>query len=112
MYVSIDMDKPRQLRYDFNAIADIEERAGLGIMAMFNEQVVGFNTIRLLVWGGIKWAERGFTTEQAGKSIMAYLEKGNSLETLTNKIMLALQKSGVAEFKIEDETGNMIAETE
>jgi hypothetical protein len=115
MYVEIDLDgKSRKLRYDFNALADIEERAGLGIGAIFSEQRVGFHSIRLLVWGGLKWQDRGLTLERAGKMVGDYLQNGGTFEGLMDKVRQALQKSGMADFKeVEEEgdEGNAEAET-
>ena len=63
MYVNVELDgKPRRLRYQYNDIADVEEKAGLGIAAIFNEDRIGFHSIRLLIWGGLKWADHGLTS--------------------------------------------------
>ena len=67
MYVNVELDdKPRRLRYQYNDIADVEEKAGLGIAAIFNEDRIGFHSIRLLIWGGLKWADHGLTIHRAG----------------------------------------------
>jgi len=102
--------KSRKLRYDFNAIADIEKAAGLGIGAMFDENRTGFNSIRLLVWGGLKWQERGLTVERTGQLVGDYLKDGGSLEELMGKVTDALRQSGVIGFQ-EVEEGNPKAET-
>ena len=112
MYVMIELDKERQLRYDFNAIADVEERAGLGIVAMFNEDRVGFHSIRLLLWGGLKWKDRGLTVDRAGTMINTYLQNGGTIEVLMEKIREALQKSGIISYQeVDEEEGNVTAET-
>ena len=46
--------KTKKLRYDFNAIADVEESAGMGIAKIFSADMVGLHTIRLLIWAGLK----------------------------------------------------------
>jgi|LSQX01.3.fsa_nt_gb hypothetical protein len=103
--------KSRKLRYDFNAIADIEEQAGLGIGAMFNETRVGFNSIRLLVWGGLKWQERGLTVERAGRFVGDFIRDGGTLEELMAKVHTALKQGGLVSFVELDDEGNMKAET-
>jgi len=106
--------KSRKLRYDFNAIADIEQKAGLGIGAMFDENRTGFNSIRLLIWGGLKWQERGLTIERAGQFVGNYIRDGGSLEELMEKVHAALERGGLVKFKAvgtEDDGGNMKAET-
>jgi hypothetical protein len=102
--------KSRRLRYDFNAIADIEQKAGLGIGALFDENRAGLNSLRLLIWGGLKWQERGLTVEQAGQIVGDYLKDGGSLEELMGKVTDALRQSGVIGFQ-EVEEGNPKAET-
>src|SRR5690554_3833088 len=105
--------KEWRLRYDFNAIADAEEKVGLGIGAMFSDDRAGLSSIRLLVWAGPKWRERGLTIERAGSMIEEYMVEGGSLEVLMEKVRIAMQQSGLLQFKkVEAEEGNPIAETE
>jgi hypothetical protein len=103
--------KSRKLRYDFNAIADIEQKAGLGIGAMFDETRVGLNSVRLLVWGGLKWQERGLTIERAGQFLQDYIRDGGTIEDIMNGIHKALEQSGLIRFAEVDE-GNPEAETD
>lgn len=98
MYVEIDLDIPRKMRYAYNDIADVEERAGMGIGAMFNEQRTGFHTIRLLIWGGLKWKEKGMTPHMAGDIIQEYLKNGGTFEEMMQKVREALEKSGIVKF--------------
>ena len=87
--------KTKRLKYDFNAIADVEEKSGMGMAKLFSEDMVGFNTIRLLVWAGLRHEERGITTDRAGMIIKDMMESGYTLETIMELIMEALMKSGV-----------------
>ena len=87
--------KTKRLKYDFNAIADVEEKSGMGMAKLFSEDMVGFNTIRLLVWAGLRHEERGITTDRAGMIIKDMMESGYTLETIMELIMEALTKSGV-----------------
>ena len=104
--------KSRRLRYDFNAIADIELKAGLGIGALFDENRAGLNSLRLLIWGGLKWQERGLTVEQAGQIVGDYLSSGGTIEELIPKVQRALQLSGVINIpEADEEEGNLTAET-
>ena len=83
------------LRYDFNAIADIEERAGQGVGSLFAEEKMGLNTIRLLVWGGMRHIKKGWSVEAAGLEIQTYLLQGGTIQELTEKIAAAVEKSGL-----------------
>lgn len=85
------------LKYDFNAIADLEERAGQGVGSLFSEGRLGFNTIRLLVWAGCKGQNKSLTLEQAGQAVQDYVSGGGSMDTLANSIIDAIQKSGLFE---------------
>lgn len=93
--VDIELDKPRKLRYDFNAVADLEDKGGLGIGAMFTEERIGFSSIRLLLWAGLKWQDKGLTLDRVGNMIQAYIEIGNDLSDLMTKITEALALSGI-----------------
>jgi len=43
-------EKDYWIKYDFNAICDIEEVAGKPVQAIYNEQSMGFNAIRMLIY--------------------------------------------------------------
>jgi hypothetical protein len=48
-YVEVELDgKMKLVKFDFNAVSEVEEYFGKGIMAIFKEDQVGFNTIRIL----------------------------------------------------------------
>ena len=95
-YVEIELDgKTRKLRYDFNAIADVEEKAGAGITRLFGEDMVGLHVLRLLIWGGLKWNDRGLTIARVGDMLQKYLESGGELPVLSEVIQKALMVSGV-----------------
>ena len=85
----------KKLRFDVNAVSDIEEYFGKGIGVIFSEEQVGFRTIRAFFWAGLKWRDRGLTIERAGKFVQALIDQGESIETMMKPIMKALQMSGV-----------------
>jgi hypothetical protein len=43
------------LKYDFNAISELEEYYQKGIHAIVTEESVGFNTVRSILWAGLLW---------------------------------------------------------
>ena len=94
-YEEIYLDKARKLRFDFNAIADLEQKAGVGIGALLSEEKVGFNTLRLLLWSGLKWEDRKLTSEQAGDLMQDFVENGGDLTYISVLITKALEKSGM-----------------
>ena len=87
--------KNKRLRYDFNAVADIEEKSGKGLGSLFNEQNIGLYSMRLLLWGGLKWEDPGLTIQRTGQMIQQFIEDGNDLEDLTPYIEEAINKSGL-----------------
>jgi hypothetical protein len=116
VYVEIDLGKPRKLRYDFNAIADIEARAGVSIGVLCAPERSGYHTTRLLLWGGLRWYDKGITLERAGSMIGAYLLSGGDLADVMEKVLDALVKSGFVKIESvdgddEDDEGNLEAET-
>ncbi len=104
-YVNIELDKPRRIRFDTNALCDAEEALGVGIGAMLNQQV-GFRVIRALLWAGLKWEDRGLTLERTGTLIQKYLENGGDLGALGETLTRALMVSGL----FESSEGNSKAE--
>ena len=94
-YEEIYLDKARKLRFDFNAIADLEQKAGVGIGALLSEEKIGFNTLRLLLWAALKWEDRKLTSEQAGDLMQDFVENGGDLTYISVLITKALEKSGM-----------------
>jgi len=69
-------DTSYTLKYDYNAICDIEEKAGKPIQILFNEEMIGLYTVRVLLWGGLKWRNQGLTIQQVGLLIKKVIDSG------------------------------------
>jgi len=111
-YVEIEIGgKMRKLRYEFNCVADLEQMAGAGLGTLLSGERMGYATIRLLVWGGLKWQDKGLTIERTGAMLQKYMESGGNLATLADAINNALVAGGVLG-KTETNEGNEQAETE
>jgi len=89
-YVEIELDKPRRLRFDVNAIADLEEKLGISFGHLLHPSRAGFSSYRGLVWAGLKWEDRGLTLERAGNMLQQYFANGGTEEQLTEWIDKAL----------------------
>ena len=98
--------KTHRLKYDFNAIADIEEKSGQGMSKIFSTDMMGLHTIRLLVWAGLKHEDPGITTQRAGMIIRDLMNEGSDLEVVMELIADALSKSGVFPKDTFSETEN------
>ena len=77
-------DKQYTLKYDYNALCDIEEMSGQNLQSLFSDGKVGLNTIRLLLWGGLKWKMNGITKQQVG-FIMNTLQEEDRLNEVVQK---------------------------
>ena len=93
--ITIELDRPRRLRYDFNALADLEDKAGVGMGSLVSGSRMGFNTIRLLLWAGLKWEDKSLTVAGVGDILQGYLEGNGSLETVSKFIETAMMTSGI-----------------
>ena len=103
--------KAKRLRYDFNAIADIEEKAGAGVMKLFSDEMMGFHTIRLLLWGGLRHEDHGLTIQRAGMIITDLMDEGVELQEIGDLITKGLMASGIIkqedlDEEDEDNSGN------
>lgn len=95
-YVSVELGGvERKLRYDFNAIVELEEYFGKGIGAILNEEQVGFRVMRAMYWAGLKTYNRKLTIEQVGKWLQEEVESGKGLDELFEPVTEALKASGL-----------------
>lgn len=98
--------KSYKLKYDFNAVADIEEKAGYGIGKLISEEMIGFHFIRLFVWGGLRHQDPGLTPQRAGMIIKQLLEEGKELEDVSQLINDGLVAGGIVKTETGDEEEN------
>ena len=102
----IELDETRELRYNYNAIADLEDKMGKGLGQILAQQNIGFSTIRALLWAGLKWNQHNLAFATVGQMLQKYLENDGSLEDVTTTILEALQDSkiiGKTEKNVETE---------
>lgn len=94
-YVEITLDKPRRLRFDINALADVEGVLGGGLAAVFSEQQAGIRSLRALLWAGLKWEDPTLTLSRVGELIQDLSDQGEDLTQLGQTINQALRLSGL-----------------
>lgn len=103
-FVEVELGgKTRLLKYDFNAICEIEERTGKGVAAIFSEQNVGFNTIRLFLWAGLKWKIPGLQPQQVGQWLQQEMEEGKTPMSFLQQILVALKRAKIFKEVTPDE---------
>lgn len=98
--------KSYKLKYDFNAVADIEEKAGYGIGKLISEDMIGFHFIRLFMWGGLRHQDHGITPQRAGMIVKQMLEEGYELEDVSGLVNDGLVAGGIVKVEKEDDSEN------
>lgn len=84
-----------RVRYTYNSLADLEEKAGKGISKIFEADSIGLGLVRILIWAGLKSEEHGLTVDRVGNMIESYIEAGGDLASLTSIFAEAMQESAV-----------------
>lgn len=91
-----DGGKVRRLRYDFNAISELEEKLGITIgQLMSADHKSGFREIRGFLLVGLKWENRALTPEKIGELIQKHIDEGGELSLVMDKCTEALKRSGL-----------------
>jgi len=68
--VTVNLDKERHLRYDLNALVDIEEATGKPLSEIFTDTAnMSMKNFRILLWAGLKSEDPALTREQLGAMI-------------------------------------------
>lgn len=91
---TLTLDKERMMKFDFNALADVEDKLGAGVGEIFSEERMGFSTIRVMFWAGLKWKDKGLTVARTGAILQKCLDEGMELEELADHLSKALIASG------------------
>lgn len=99
-YIFVDLDKQRKLKFDFNALADVEAVLGAGVGYIFKQENMGFNAIRALYWAGLKWQDKGLTMERTGKILQKCIqEEKTDMKKLGEDLTEAMFASGIIKRK-------------
>lgn len=92
--VRVELDgKEKQLKYDFNAMADFEAVMGFSLFQAM--QNMGIGTIRALYWAGLKHKDKGLTLDRTGKMLTKEFSNGQELDDLIKPVIEALEESGI-----------------
>lgn len=112
--------KPRHLKFDINAIADVERETKTGITLIMSQERFGFDVLRVMLWAGLKHEDQSLTPYKIGSHIQTYIDDNKSnliaaMNEFQNSILDALKASGLFGDIIEEQTeepepGNSIAE--
>ena len=58
--------KERRLRYDLNALAEVENRLNISSFTQLKDTVIGFKTVRTLIWAGLAHEDPALTETDVG----------------------------------------------
>lgn len=79
--VTINLDKPRTLRYGINALAKIEDLTGKPILSLDLNRI-GIKDLLAIVYAGLYHEDKTLTVEQVGDIIDEY----SDINTIAEKI--------------------------
>src|SRR5690606_41904899 len=65
-FVTVDLDRPRRLRYGMNQLIQLEEALGVPVSELTQVRM-GLKELRLLLWAGLSWEDPDLTLEKAGE---------------------------------------------
>ncbi len=93
-FVTIEMDRPRKVRFSMNAICEFELASGKPLTAMVDTEL-GMRDVRALLYAGLKDADRLITPEKAGTIMDDVTERDGQegLQQLITALTLALTGS-------------------
>lgn len=78
------------LKYDFNALAELEEYYNKGIHAVVSEETIGFNTVRNIFWAGMLWKNPTLKPHHVGKLLEDESECNENMD-LNNLMETAIE---------------------
>ena len=89
--------KSYNLKYTYNNIADIEEKAKISFPELLGEKRIGFSTWRILIWGGLLSNSSKLTIEEVGDILGQEIKENghDRLNEITKSIMTQIEKDGV-----------------
>lgn len=87
-FVTVDLDRPRRLRYGMNQLIQLEEALGVPVSELTQVRM-GLKELRLFLWAGLSWEDPDLTLEKAGE----LADEAEDLTELAEKIGEALAAS-------------------
>ncbi|MEG1520203.1 MAG: hypothetical protein RR458_04370, partial [Clostridia bacterium] len=86
--VTIELDKPRTLRFGVNALVVVEELTGKAITKL-DLNNISMKDLRTIIYAGLVHDDKELTPEKAGELIDEYSELGIVAEKLGEALNLA-----------------------
>jgi hypothetical protein len=97
----------RHLRFDDNAICDYERETKSSFFVAMNQERFGFDSIRTLLWCGLKHEDQSLTPFKVGNWMKKYREEtGTNLFTMidqfSTKILDGIKESGLLDNLVDE----------
>lgn len=92
--VLIELDKPRHLRYDANAIADLEGIVGHPLSKILRMNTDTIYILRAWLWAGLRHEDHNLSLIRVGELIDGWRVSGKEIPVLAEKIAQAITLSG------------------
>ena len=107
MYVEIELDRPRRLRFDLRAIRDLEDAMGGKPVGRIVGDLrnVGVTAIVSTLWAGLKHEDPSLSQNLVTKILEQYLE-AHSIQIVIKAINQALNESGLLKRAGDETEGN------
>lgn len=106
-YLNIEIDRTRRLRFDHNAMADVEVQMALGIQELLSRNM-SFAFLRVMMWSTAKWEDVRLTIEGAGDLVEKYCSPkeqggcGHDVDELADLMIDACRQAGVLKALVKD----------
>lgn len=92
--VLVALDRERHLRFDVNAVCDLETALGFSLGELFGPGRAGLTVIRAAMWAGLKHEDASLSIAGAGNLLQGYLDRGGSFAQVGEWIREALALAG------------------
>ena len=120
-FVTVDLDRERKLRFDFNTISELEaslrKQFGVGItqtLAAVDQGDINFGAVQLMYAYGMRAEDRKMTPRRAGMILQGALENGKTAMDLVEGLVDAFVVTGLfqrlKEGEVADEVGDPLEE--
>lgn len=90
-------EKAYNIEYTYNSICLIETLLGMGIgeMLLRGERLQSLSTVRAFLTAGLYEHNPEISEIDAGNLIQAYIKKGGTIDSLSNRLTEAMKASGL-----------------
>jgi len=92
--VLLQLDRERHLRYDINALADLEQVLGINLAQPVGLHQIGLNALRGFLWAGLKHEDPTLTLAGAGTLLQDHLAAGRDIVDVAAKMREAMDLAG------------------